>query len=80
MHQKEYPSRKNKNRIEQTPKTRENQRNTCLENATKGCTDRREKVTENYFKKDNCFVLKRCCRNMISNCCYPISALYYNRI
>ena len=74
----EYPLKKSKNRIEQTPKTRE-KKTLALEKQQEVPLIRMEKGAENNFKKENFFVLERCL-NMISHFRYPIFLLYYKRI
>jgi len=52
MHQKKYPLReKTKNRIGQTPKTEEDERNTCLERATRSCSDEKRERDRKLFEK-----------------------------
>lgn len=69
--------KKSKNRIEQTPKTRE-KKTLALEKQQEVPLIRMEKGAENNFKKENFFVLERCL-NMISHFHYPIFLLNIKR-
>jgi len=74
----EYPlKKKSKNRIEQTPKTRE-KKTLALEKQQEVPLIRMEKGTENNFKKENFFVLERCL-NMIIHFRYLIFLLNIKR-